>query len=1242
MFATPFCSHTFTEEQLASLEWVVCPCGYHYRSDLLRDYSIKNQNFLTAKNEVEQLVQLIAQNSNEHRPASTAQVAPQSTYSSPAPARPKRERASVSVSQWLIISASILVLIAASVFVQGNLERFNAIGWMSLEGTLAVLAVAGTVFSRKMSVLLSNFLAVFAASMLMTFIMTLGTQLGLGFNDFRDEPSWFWAVNLALISIATSVGAKLTKNFGWRALSPITLAISGLMLTYGAVGDAIKETPGAFGWQLITLSATAIALLSQLKLLRGIKLVVDPKSRDKAYEEDLFKREDAALQQFAFYTTLLLAIVGAGVTLYQVLTSIFTPFDAIATLALGAFWLVGSATIDYWGSSLSRTGEVSKLVKAATWSIAYVSIGLGANALGHALTANSSLWWSLLLSLAITLVLSTLPHFARFVKPPKVTMTATSWAVFGTWIVWTTGSINGFATILTSLGIQIYLIAFGLVLMVSAWVTKTKTNAVAIGITNTLGVVMLGSWILENLAMPKLGDLELPQMQFPLATGILILAIVTLGSLPAIAEPVLAKRSDVTPRGWVNWLSYVGVALATLNFTAVSLTVGVDQVGMSVSTGTLSIGLALAAWAVTAQLLARAKNSAHLSAHSITPFVLVLFVALSPTGRADEWSVYLLGAFALIAYAFGYLDKRGYKLQVGLATAMATVYLAVERNAVATDTLDVDTMRFAILFGAVPALVAVHSWLVAKRSTTSAKANASVAMGVVLFNAAVAPLFGLSLYQNGLDWIWSYLALGMVALVASELVRNKHFVWTGRVIAVGAAGIGFLNAMSFMSAEELETSRLIGTVLSTFGVAVAIRAMLAAKNPLWAIGTYLGSVGITLAFGSWITLQMQNTWDGPEIHSLLFAGLLVINGYFLTKATSKAKLLLTVDVPLVVALLPSLLYAVVKFENEEDNVLRYILIGAIVGGYGYWRANRSKNATWTIAGFAGAALMAGALVREVYLNTSLDFKGPELYSVAILVTVFLGIRFLAKIKPLTGTLITWGAPLAVMILPSAVYSYEAVTSRFEDLDAMQITRVLAVLLVSVVALVIGMRAGNLGSTAAGTAGLTLTAIPNLWFRVDGVAQGNTTAELRALVIGGILFLILAVGKRFKFIRANSVVFIGIPTAVALAPAVANTLFALGHPTFSDIDWWRFGIVLAVSLTLLVVGSMRELGGMFYPGFAGVMVAALPYGFREVKGASWLLWLILLLIAATLIWLAMRLERMRKAGRTPAMWLKELK
>ena len=76
--------------------------------------------------------------------------------------------------------------------------------------------------------------------------------------------------------------------------------------------------------------------------------------------------------------------------------------------------------------------------------------------------------------------------------------------------------------------------------------------------------------------------------------------------------------------------------------------------------------------------------------------------------------------------------------------------------------------------------------------------------------------------------------------------------------------------------------------------------------------------------------------------------------------------------------------------------------------------------------------------------------------------------------------------------------------------------------------------------------------------------------------------------------------------------------------------------------MLVLGTMREVAGLFYPGLIGVLLTALPYGFKQTQKDQWFLWVLLLLIAGVMVWLALRLERMRKAGRTSSAWLRELK
>ena len=159
MFSTPFCQHQFSEEQLAALEWVVCPCGYHFKSANLRAYALKFDAYNKARVSVEKLIEEITQDHASRQSAS--QAAPAVAVAAPVAPKPKRTGTTVSVSQWLIISASILVLIAASVFVSGARNSWHAPEWLILEGVLGAGAAAGTIFGRKISVLLSNFLAVF-------------------------------------------------------------------------------------------------------------------------------------------------------------------------------------------------------------------------------------------------------------------------------------------------------------------------------------------------------------------------------------------------------------------------------------------------------------------------------------------------------------------------------------------------------------------------------------------------------------------------------------------------------------------------------------------------------------------------------------------------------------------------------------------------------------------------------------------------------------------------------------------------------------------------------------------------------------------------------------------------------------------------------------------------------------------------------------------------------------------------
>jgi hypothetical protein len=277
-----------------------------------------------------------------------------------------------------------------------------------------------------------------------------------------------------------------------------------------------------------------------------------------------------------------------------------------------------------------------------------------------------------------------------------------------------------------------------------------------------------------------------------------------------------------------------------------------------------------------------------------------------------------------------------------------------------------------------------------------------------------------------------------------------------------------------------------------------------------------------------------------------------------------------------------------------------------------------------------------AVAREAVITWNLGDDYPEVYSVLAVAGVLVGNAILRRIREQESTLLTWGLPFGALVLPSALATSSTIELAFADLSTLQVVRTIAVFVVSLAGFVIGVRRGNLGITVVGVAGLSLVA----WIRVQG---GPTTmVELRSLVLAFALFMALALIKKYAKTGGNSLLYIGLPVAVALTPAIFNALVALGNPTLTVVDWWRFAIVLTASLALLIIGALREQAGMFFPGLIGVLVSVLPYGVHRVSNESWFLWVVLLLVAGIMVWIAVRLEQMRKVGKTSVAWLKTLK
>jgi hypothetical protein len=198
------------------------------------------------------------------------------------------------------------------------------------------------------------------------------------------------------------------------------------------------------------------------------------------------------------------------------------------------------------------------------------------------------------------------------------------------------------------------------------------------------------------------------------------------------------------------------------------------------------------------------------------------------------------------------------------------------------------------------------------------------------------------------------------------------------------------------------------------------------------------------------------------------------------------------------------------------------------------------------------------------------------------------------------------------------------------------------LAIALAALLLGIRSGNLGTALAGGASLSLLLLPITWANAGQTEDFQNMVALRALGISLFLFLLLGGLRSINKLPDSSYLYLGIPSIVALGPSLFLTIASIGDSSLTRVDWWRFGILMTATVTLLVVGALRSLGGLFFPGLVGVIVGVLPYAFQPIARESWFLWVVLLLIAGVMVWIAVRLDQLRKLGKSGTSWIKSLR
>jgi hypothetical protein len=290
------------------------------------------------------------------------------------------------------------------------------------------------------------------------------------------------------------------------------------------------------------------------------------------------------------------------------------------------------------------------------------------------------------------------------------------------------------------------------------------------------------------------------------------------------------------------------------------------------------------------------------------------------------------------------------------------------------------------------------------------------------------------------------------------------------------------------------------------------------------------------------------------------------------------------------------------------------------------------------------AFSAGAVL--VAASTGLvDYQSEIIVLIAAIAVATVTPKLAELYSDRWKTILRQGLPLAVFLVPGVFTVYSVLSSNFEAVAQFKLIEAIALVAITVILLVVGVRLGNLGISIVSGAFLAVTVIPILWQSVTQITDDRTRFELQTLFVGILLFGILA-GIRATFkVEMNSILYLGVPSLIAILPTLFGVVGRLGGATeeATSADWIRLGIVLAVSVVFLLLGAVRKLAGFFVPGGVALIVTVIPLLWTRMTslGSSFIV-IGLLLLAALIGFVAVRLEQVKGSARSANKWLRELK
>ena len=1243
---TTVCQHSFNVEDLTGKTTITCPCGYKFKTKDLLDYQKLSADYLRIEEKLMAVRQRLVASTTTATPVAAARTAAPAVEVAP---KVRKAKSTLSLQQWLIMGASAIIVVAGSIFVSTNLNSIEEEGFLLI--TLGVSVVTGFLafWGRKFSVMLANFMATFSSAMLMFAILVSGDILNESFT-WETAPAWFWSLDLLVISVVSFVLARFKANFGWKIISLAGLAASAVVFMIGELANRTAIISDSFAWFCSTATVGAVLVALASKQVSAIKFKLDKGTPDLEYEKDLAKREDEALQKFTLFSAAAFVLLGVGylvMSMVQFVVNVepvsFTVFALVSVLAL--------VTRSLWVDALGTEKKVAERISSSLHVYAYTTVALSLS--NWIFWINPSNYWLGVFATAIIMFGSVaLGFYVKKIGEHPIAIQVAQFALAGAWLVWYSGAEKEVFEYLAAFGIL--LVAFGLSLVLQSWLGAGRRSLVLATVFHFIGLGFLflsvtgGSGIIFSTLESRVA-FPIYSIEYAFVTLGIILLAAAYSPLTALVNKKLGEAYDSASQMVIFILTTLITALLSFRFQWEGEITSLDEINLASALAGAALVTGLLA-AVTA-----GKNSelSKLVLRYSYAFQGILAFKLWITDSSNESLLVTgiaLGVLAAVNYGISWIGK--IKSSVWLAYGFSLAGLLIVEVA----------QRDELLVAAHLALVIVTALalnfvlrIVDKRVSEKYTTYFSL---ISVFGLSVASIgINIDKWTRTADSTQIYLGLGTLVLVAvlsagaAELktVASERIAIALRVTGLAYLFLAFTTLAGFDMLEGLKQEvglrRIALAALFAVIVFRQLRVSSSAKsettNGWFALG-YLAPATLALIASDLLTDAVDLDKFNLELYTVPLAIAFALPTLFHKSAEESFRRLVGMDIPLLFPVAASAIYSLSQNIDEEATVYRLVVSTAILALYSWFRFSKAPSILWAAleyTGLVGFGLSLAQLV-EVLAPDLLD--GPDLFGLGAAAAIVAGNINLKKVIDFKSSLFSYGLPLFTLVLPSIIHTYTTLDISIQLTSPTQITRILIVLVISLLALILGVRNGNLGTAVAGGASLSLLILPITWASAGQSSDYETTVALRALGISLFLFLFLGGLRSINKLPDSSYLYLGIPSVVALGPSLYLTLSSIGNSSLTEVDWWRFGILMVATVTLLVVGALRSLGGLFFPGLVGVIVGVLPYAFQPIARESWFLWVVLLVIAAVMVWIAVRLEQLRKLGKSSASWIKSLK